>query len=214
MVFALSNLNRVTKNLSSLLMISGTVFLVVITLAFFLALFQSPDYQLGVEAFFSALLTVFSFAVLPIFLFILIAERIMLTKHVKLAQNVSEKLQTADKKDDCRLLTLIAENEKDKVEIYINELLYIEASDNYSSVYFKKHGEVKKQLLRGSLKRMEDQLKSCELVVRCHKSFIVNVSKISKVSGNAQGYKLHIPEIDTEIPVSRKFPKSILDKIA
>lgn len=213
MIFALSNLNRVTKNLSSLLMISGVVFLVVIMLAFFLALFQSADQQMGVDAFFSALLTVFSFAVLPIFLFILIAERIMLAKHEKLAQNVSEKLQTVDKKDDDRSLTLIAENEKDKVDVYLSELLYIEANDNYSAVYFKKHGEVKKQLLRGSLKRMEEQLKTCELVVRCHKSFIVNISKISKVSGNAQGYKLHIPDIDTEIPVSRRFPKEVLQKI-
>ena len=215
MIFALSNLNRVTKNLSSLLIVSGAVFLTVILIAFLLALIQTPEKQLGLEAFFSALLSVFSIAVLPIFLIILIAERLMLSKHVKLAQNVSEKLQTTDNtKDDDRVLTLIAENEKDKLEIRLNDLLFIEANDNYSAICFTEYGKLKKQLLRGSLKRMEEQLKDCEFVVRCHKSYIVNVSKISKLSGNAQGYKLHFPDVDSEIPVSRSFPKSILDKIA
>ncbi len=40
-------------------------------------------------------------------------------------------------------------------------------------------------------------------VIRCHKSYIVNLNKVNRISGNAKGYKLQIDELDFLIPVSR-----------
>lgn len=106
--------------------------------------------------------------------------------------------------------TFISENEKDKIETGESELLFIESADNYSTFYFFEKGEIKKQMLRGSLKRMEEQVLHASLY-RCHRTYIVNLSKVISVSGNAQGYRLHFKETELAVPVSRNLGKELKD---
>ncbi|PLX05865.1 MAG: hypothetical protein C0596_15295 [Marinilabiliales bacterium] len=159
------------------------------------------------------ILDVLTYISLPVFATVIIFERALLNKHLKTAQNLSEQIKELDKPDTGAQIDLFAENEKDYFEIKLNELLFIEANDNYSGIYIAHDNQIKKLLLRSSLKRMEDQLKDFDFITRCHKSYIVNIHNIKKISGNAQGYKLHFEDTDIEIPVSRSFPKSIIQKI-
>jgi len=101
-------------------------------------------------------------------------------------------------------ITLIAENEKDTVNLLPSQLLFIESADNYSNIVFLENSARKKQLIRSSLKRIENQLMYPK-IVRCHRTYIVNLDKIKKVEGNAAGYKLFFHETDDVIPVSRNF---------
>jgi DNA-binding LytR/AlgR family response regulator len=50
---------------------------------------------------------------------------------------------------------------------------------------------------------MEEKLCSGHDFFRCHRTYIVNTSKIADVSGNAQGLKLEIEKTEFKIPVSR-----------
>ena len=159
------------------------------------------------------LIDVITFAALPIFIIIYIAERILLKTHLKTAKELSKTIKHLEKPKDNLLVKLIADNEKDLVEVNIQNLLYIQANDNYSAVCFINDGKFNKVLLRSTLKRMEEQLSEHEGIVRCHKSYLVNLHNISSVSGNTQGYRLHFEETDTTIPVSRNFPKDIIQRI-
>lgn len=115
-------------------------------------------------------------------------------------------------------IKLIAENEKDSIEILSENLFYIESSDNYSTVFYEKNGtssnrmppngKLQKELLRSSLTRLESQILH-ENIVRCHRSFIVNLDKVEKVTGNAQGYKLHLETSDFLVPVARKYSEIV-----
>lgn len=105
-------------------------------------------------------------------------------------------------------LVLIAENEKDILEIAASDLLFIESSDNYSTVFYKKDNTLQKELLRSSLTRLEGQISSPG-IVRCHRSYIVNLDKVEKVTGNAQGYKLHLQSFDLTVPVARRYSEMI-----
>ncbi len=99
-------------------------------------------------------------------------------------------------------VVLVAENGKD---IYrFKELYYVEITDNYSTVFHQEEGRLKGELIRSSLHRLEKQLVGSQ-VVRCHRSYLVNLEKVQKVSGNAQGYKLHLLDGEILIPVSRKY---------
>lgn len=111
------------------------------------------------------------------------------------------------------LLVLIAENEKDKIEIIAEELLFIESADNYSNIIFYRNNKVNKQLLRGSLKRIESQI-TFPFIVRCHRSYIVNLKLINHIKGNAQGYRIDfkIDQIDS-IPVSRNYSKALFERL-
>lgn len=47
-------------------------------------------------------------------------------------------------------------------------------------------------------------------IVRCHKSYFVNLNKVKTTSGNARAFYLHLEELDFQIPVSRNFSKKII----
>jgi len=106
------------------------------------------------------------------------------------------------------LLKLTGENEKDIIEMKAENLFYIESSDNYSTVFFEKNKALHKELLRSSLTRLESQIEA-ENIVRCHRSYVVNLDKVEKVTGNAQGYKLHLRETEFVVPVARKYSEIV-----
>ncbi len=101
-------------------------------------------------------------------------------------------------------IKLIAENEKDTFEVNAEDLFFIESSDNYSTIHFLKNNTLQKELLRSSLSRLETQIASPK-IVRCHRSYIVNMDKVARVSGNAQGYKFHLQPAELTVPVARKY---------
>ncbi len=108
-----------------------------------------------------------------------------------------------------KVLCIIAENEKDRLEIPEKNLLYMESQDNYSSVVYLEDGKIKKQLIRSSLKRLESQVQVSH-IKRCHRAFMVNLSKVKKVEGNAAGYTLSFSECDTKVPVSRNYGPEVM----
>jgi hypothetical protein len=106
------------------------------------------------------------------------------------------------------LIKLVAENEKDIIELNNNDLFFIESSDNYSTVFYQKDNTLQKELLRSSLTRLESQI-NLPNIVRCHRSYIVNLNKVEKVTGNAQGYKLHLKSAELTVPVARKYSEIV-----
>ena len=111
------------------------------------------------------------------------------------------------------LLILIAENDKDRFELKPEELLFIESADNYSNIVFYRNNKVNKQLLRGSLKRIESQI-TFPFIVRCHRSYIVNLKMINHIKGNAQGYRIDFKvELKDTIPVSRNYSKALFERL-
>lgn len=101
-------------------------------------------------------------------------------------------------------ITFIAENEKDSLTLALDDLLFIESADNYSEIVFLQNDKIKKMLLRGSLSRFEEQAHHPD-VLRCHRSFIVNLRQVESISGNAQGYKLQLKNHVTPVPVARRY---------
>lgn len=105
-------------------------------------------------------------------------------------------------------ITLIAENEKDTFEVLQSDLFFIESADNYAVINYVEAGQIKKELLRSSLTRLVTQLDSYD-IVRCHRSFIVNLNKVAEVTGNAQGYKFHLQAPELTVPVARKYSELV-----
>lgn len=108
------------------------------------------------------------------------------------------------------LVILIADNEKDTLTLTPAALLCIESSDNYCTVFFVKDERTAKTLLRSSLSRMETQVAGAGRLVRCHRSYIVNLDRVAHVTGNAQGYKLHLTDGQTMVPVARKYNETVV----
>ncbi len=101
-------------------------------------------------------------------------------------------------------ITLIAENLKDTFSLMPDELLFIESASNYSEVVFLKENNLQKMLIRSSLSRLEEQIQNGD-IVRCHRSFIINLKQVAKITGNAQGYKLQLKNVGYPLPVARRY---------
>lgn len=154
-------------------------------------------------------------AVFPVTVMIIVIYNRLLNRYEEKAREANAQLTahpvgpaTAKSHD----LVLIAENGKDKLELDVRQLLFIESADNYSSIVFMENENVKKILLRSSLKRIEEQI-DVSTILRCHRTFIVNLQNVTRVSGNSQGYRLHFDHQDTAVPVSRTLGKDILEKL-
>lgn len=105
-------------------------------------------------------------------------------------------------------LSLRGDNQGEELTLSPNALLYVEAADNYVKAVFMEKEAPRSLLLRASLKKIETQLLDFPQFYRCHRRFLVNMECVGKVSGNAQGYRLHLPNGD-EIPVSRSLNEEL-----
>jgi hypothetical protein len=104
----------------------------------------------------------------------------------------------------------VSENEKETFLCPLSDLLYLESADNYTCFVFLNEGKLQKRLLRGPLRRFEQQAEPHAEMVRCHRSYLVNLRQVHQVSGNAQGYRLHLLNGAVEIPVSRQYGADIV----
>lgn len=89
----------------------------------------------------------------------------------------------------------------DTLQLKTSEILALENERNYTTVYYVSEGELKNSTLRGSLNHFEKRLKYP--LLRIHRSHIINMDRIEKVSGNSQGKNIKIQFIEKLFGVSR-----------
>ena len=78
-------------------------------------------------------------------------------------------------------------------------LLAAEAHGNYAACWsIGRERELRRTTLTALLAETDDPA-----VVRCHRSWLVNLRHVTGVSGNAQGLQLTVEGLDREVPVSR-----------
>lgn len=144
--------------------------------------------------------------VVPIYVYL---NELLLNKSKK---NISEKLKIIKINQRINKIVVIhTANKNNSLTLNLDELIYITSEGNYTNFYLKdKKGKIKGEKLRVRLTAVEDTLSSYKKIIRCHKSYIVNVNYAINVLGNARGLYLHLENIETLIPVSRKFKKSEL----
>jgi hypothetical protein len=96
----------------------------------------------------------------------------------------------------------------ENLEILKNTFIYAQSEGNYSNIFYLNNEIVEKELLRISLKNLEEQIGD-DTIIRCHRSYILNIQNAIRKQGNAQGFKILLKLTDEKIPVSRKY----IDKI-
>ncbi|MCK7538162.1 MAG: LytTR family transcriptional regulator [Marinilabiliales bacterium] len=57
-----------------------------------------------------------------------------------------------------------------------SDILYLQGSDNYVTVWYQAQNKITKFMLRNTLRTMEDELEQ-EAVIRCHRSYLVNIEQ-------------------------------------
>nr|WP_315034989.1 LytTR family DNA-binding domain-containing protein [uncultured Chryseobacterium sp.] len=148
---------------------------------------------------------------IPISTIYVLSRYIYLKKiHENIAMNIAQDLVISSKSSKVATLTIQANSIK--IVISTHDFICIQSMENYCTLYFLENNEVKKRVLRISLSSILQQTET-DLIRKCHRSYIVNLEKVKNIKGNAQGYKLILPEIDFNIPVSRSFIPVIIPQL-
>ena len=148
--------------------------------------------------------------VLGIFFLILISERLLNYFNALDAKKWTTilTLQVAGREEENLLVKLGMET--NSIHLDLKNLLCIKSAGNYSEVYYLEQETHKKELLRCPLSLLKQQLDAYAFIKQCHRSYIVNFNRVTKINGNARNYSLECKALDFPIPVSRQFPKKML----
>jgi len=123
-----------------------------------------------------------------------------------------------EKSADMHPKTLVAFHDERgdlKISIMLENLLYIESADNYATIFYRNKSGQAHYLLRNSLKWMEDNLTKDTPLIRCHRSYIVNMDKVKILKKERGGLVLELDAENTpDIPVSKTYYESFMTKFS
>ena len=137
-------------------------------------------------------------------------------------------LSWQDKKEQLRLLAegmVPSEGASDMISFYDDKsvlrfsvkkenLLFLEASENYITICYLNRDKTAKYLLRSTMKKMEELLTG-RGIVRCHRSYMVNFEKVKVIRKDKDGLILEIEGLDdSDIPVSKTYTENVLQTFA
>ena len=149
-----------------------------------------------------SIIITFVIGAIPIIIVVLYNQTRLLKKYKAESEKINKVQQS--KSFLAQEITLKGEGKNEELKFTNHAILFIKSESNYCEIHVNEDNYYRKELLRGSLSSIEDSLKELSFFVRVHRSYIVNFNKIDKVSGTAQGYKIHFKNVEHSIPVSRK----------
>jgi hypothetical protein len=125
----------------------------------------------------------------------------LLKKHLKIADSINKTIGIKNQHSSVNQLVFEVDKYK-KVQIEVDNLIYVEAFGNYVNIVYGCNG-IKKVTIRETINSIEQKISPSEMIYKFHRSYLVNLHYISNVTGDAQGLKIHFKDIDIAIPVSR-----------
>jgi hypothetical protein len=121
---------------------------------------------------------------------------------------------TASRVPTDKMIPFYDENGKLKFSVLLDDLLYLEAADNYVSIYYVSGDKVAKYMIRNTLKTLEERLEHYD-IVRCHRSYLLNFNKVKILKREKEGLflELNAPNSLT-LPVSKTYVTSIVESFS
>ena len=114
-------------------------------------------------------------------------------------ENDKKVIQFKDEKDEIRFTVLL------------EKVVYIESSDNYCIIKYINNEKISDFLLRTSLKKLSNELKSTP-IQRCHRSYMINFEHVSslKKDNSEISFEFDVPNIK-DIPISKSYNDKIME---
>jgi len=101
-----------------------------------------------------------------------------------------------------------------KLAITANTLLYIEAADNYVNICYMNMDKMVRYPLRNSMRAIE-QICEANNIVRCHRSYYVNLRKVSAIQKGPDGLFAELEYAGApHIPVSATYSESVTGRFS
>ena len=194
-----------------ILWLFGEFVLIAVAYLLFTGLFIQPDIPISPKILLRTSVCVGLILAIPYAIFSLIAankakseELNILKLNQAAVQPESEKAPVIDFYDYSGAL---------KISVQAKSIFFIASQDNYVEIHYELGGKLLNYLMRCRTARLEKQLEGTSLI-RCHRSYIVNVDNISQFKReNSRAFLLLSHPEAKKIPVSRSYYKTIAERL-
>lgn len=113
-----------------------------------------------------------------------------------------------------KMVPFYDEKGKLKISVIHDDILYLEASDNYVLIYYVSNNKISKYMVRNTLKNLEVRLLTMGFI-RCHRSYLVNFSRVKILKREKDGLYLELnSEPHMVLPVSKTYVSSIIESFS
>lgn len=112
-------------------------------------------------------------------------------------------------------VTLYSDNQSDHFRVDLKKLVCCQTCDNYIQIYYlNEQSELKKRMLRLSMKKLEAQLQTYQQFFRSHQSFFVNLTFVKGLKKVQANQYLEVAYIDFDVAISKKNVKDVKSLLA
>ena len=133
-------------------------------------------------------------------------QRLMVTK--------SDTVESDDEvmPEHTEIINLMDNNGNLKLSVKLDNLYYIKAEDNYINVFYQRSGAIASYMLRCKMQTIADNCVDSSSLMRCHRSYIVNIKKVSVLHNEADGFVIDFEREGLEsVPVSKTYSAKVLE---
>lgn len=113
------------------------------------------------------------------------------------------KIQHQEKRQEN--IELVSENRSEKLALSSGELILVKSAENYVEIQYLAGVTLTKKLLRATFNSIEDQLRPFSQMIRCHRTYIINMDHVMKLYREYGRIYLKMNGIEEDIPVSRQY---------
>lgn len=151
----------------------------------------------------------------PVAILVVGNQNKILKRYLQNALELIKKLDQEEKEEEGpeAEFTFESDNKSESLKVDLNTVALIKSANNYIEIFWKKDDEVHKKLIRNTLTKIEDQLKSFPNFIRCHRTALINKSYVLKLVGGSQGLHVRLDGFDELIPVSRQYSMKVKEQV-
>jgi len=101
-----------------------------------------------------------------------------------------------------------------RFSIKSEDLLYLEAADNYVIIHYRDGEKQLKYMIRTTLKRIEGEMPP-KCLVRCHRSFIVNIDQVKTFRKEKDGLIISFESpVHINVPISKTYLEIFIRRLS
>ena len=177
----------------------------------FVDLFRSLFLHLGFFALLpQVLITGFSIVIIPYVCYWLAIELIDRDGRLHQSESLIEELRRGAERNESGMVRFADEKGNVKLVVGAERVISLESAGNYITICYDDEGKLVRYSLRNTLKAMES-LAGASGLVRCHRSFFVNLSHVRTLKRTPQGIYAEIGHPGVEdIPVSKSYASDMI----
>lgn len=173
----------------------------------FLSLYLHSDYFTTLT---HIIVVGFGLAIFPYFFYWMTMEMLDHSMRLREANEIIAELRKGNERNEAGAIRFADEKGNVKLVVGAERVISIESAGNYVTILYDNDGKLVRYSLRNTLKSIEEICKANGLV-RCHRSYFVNLNKIKIIHRNSEGIFAEIDHSGVDdIPISKTYAPELM----